>query len=326
MRAAISIGDLVRAVRTLGADQSTADEIAGILGLSRPAAPERVSLPGAVPVVPPEPLTPTTSAGQPLERSRVPSAMAEPRAEDSAVRETDVDPLPPEFAFRRPPREIPPLDSLLPQFDAPPIGGDTTLFVRRWQRGILGALVSVLTPAGGLDVARIVDQISRRAAVQRLPRRPVYTTRMGLQMLVDFGKGMWPYSADVLELQRLLRLIVATDAVSVLRFDRSPAGGVGRGPRQHWRPYGAPPSHTPVLVVSDFGLAGPVDDASERAAAWAAVATQARIARCPFIALTPFPASRWPRWLTGTFAVLQWDRAATAALAKRAAERATRKG
>ena len=325
LRTAISIGDLVRAVRKLDADQSSADEIARLMGLSRPSAAERRSIPGAAPVVALQPPAAMTSGGQPREPSRPPVPMAEPLTQDAPVRQTEVQSLPPEAAFKRPPRDIPPLDALLPQFDVPPIGGDTTLFVRRWQRGILGALVSVLTPTGGLDVPRIVEHISRRAAVQRLPRRPVYTTRMGLQMLVDSGKGMWPYAADVLELQRLLRQIVATDAVSVLRFDRSPGGGVGRGPRQHWRPYTAPPSHTPVLVVSDFGLAGPVDDASE-AAAWAAVATEARVARCPLIALTPFPASRWPRWLTGAFAVLQWDRAATAALAKRAAERATRKG
>jgi hypothetical protein len=328
MRTVASIGDLVRAVRTLDADDETAAEIARLLGLSIPAAAAGARSAVTVPVSPPLlPLAPGTTAAQAAATNRFarPEPILEPVSNALPARSTEVVALAPESIVQRPPREIPPLETLLPTPAMPQSDGETTLFVRRWQRGVLTALVGVLMPAGGLDIVRIVEQISRRSAIQRLPRRAVYTTRMGLQLLVDGGQGMWPFAADVAELEKLLKLTIAQEAVSVLRFDQTPRNGVGHGSRRTWKAYVPPPAGTPILVISDFGLAGPGADLPSARAEWDAVADAALVARCPLLALTPFPASRWPAWMPAMFSMLHWDRTTTAALAKRAAERATRK-
>lgn len=326
LRTAVSISDLIRAVRTLRPDESTTvDQIAALMGLTVSMAPAPTAAPEPPPIPPPTP-PPPSEPSVPTEQLRASEVQrtAQAVSHDVPARATRVDPLPRESAFNRPPREVPPLDVLLKVTASARVDGETTLFVRQWQRGVLTALISVLTPSGGLDIARIVEQIARRSAVQQLPRRAVYTTRKGLQILVDAGKGMWPYSSDVSELEKLLRLTAGQDSVHVMRFDQTPTGGVGRGTRRNWKAYEPPAPGTPVLVVSDFGLARPFDGVS-LADGWEPVA-RAAIGRCPLLGLTPFPQSRWPAWLTDTFAVLQWDRAATAALARRAAERASRKG
>jgi hypothetical protein len=325
MRSDVSLGDLVRAVRTLGADDQTSADIARLLGLSLPAT-TTVRQVGVAPAVPAVAIqAPTRPPDRPLREPSAPQRAHQQVADSLPTRTTEVAPLAPESSLRRPPRDIPPLDTLLPAPVAPPNDGESALFVRRWQRGVATGLAGVLAPTGALDIVRIVELVARRSAVPHLPRRSAYTTRMGLQLLVDVGPGMWPFSADVAELETLLRLTISRETVSMLRFDQSPRAGIGSGSLATWTAYVPPLPGTPILAVSDFGLAGPAGDLPSARAEWEGVAEAALVARCPLLALTPFPASRWPSWLTTMFAVVQWDRATTAAMARRSAERASRK-
>ena len=92
---------------------------------------------------------------------------------------------------------MPPLDQLLPTAGAGRRLADTSLFVPRWQRGIVTAAISTASPDGPIDVARIVDDIANGLAIRRLPRLTLHTTRKGLQVLIDIADGMRPFADDV---------------------------------------------------------------------------------------------------------------------------------
>jgi hypothetical protein len=200
-----------------------------------------------------------------------------------------------------------------------------SLFVSRWQRGILSALAGTKRPTGAVDVERVVREIASGRGLTRLPRVGVHTLRAGLQVLVDIGEGMRPFTEDVAELERALRQTVGADGLEILRFERAIANGVGPGTRRTWGPYRPPGPAAPVLVVSDFDLAGAADEI-HGALTWKGLAETARTGAHPLIALTPFPPARWPDWLRRIFTVVPWDRATNAATARRAAQAAAQKG
>ena len=317
MRAAVSLG--------VG-DVATLERMADILGI-RATAPAAAAAPAAVPaagpVAGPKPDAGVRVQDRPQDvRPARPPGSTPPR--DLPRRATSLEALPDTRVVRRAPRDVPPLDQLLPA----PAGSamaaaDASLFVPRWQRGIVTAAISTQSPDGPLDVARLVEDIASGLAVRRLPRLPLHTTRRGLQVLIDIADGMRPFADDVERLERLLRLTAGDDGVDLLRFEHQPLERVGGGTRGTWKPYAVPPAGSPVLVVSDFGLAAAHADTVQRE--WRSVSALLRPQGSPLLALTPFPPSRWPAWLTRIFSPIQWDRTTNAAGARRAAERAGRR-
>lgn len=325
-RAAVWLGDLTRAVGEL---EVTREEdiarLARVLGLVHEQARASTPSPVAQPERPPlrsiewRPISPSG-----LQRQAM-SPDAQHVAHSINAQAAEVEELPPESVFRRAPRRAAPLEVLLGTPAATVEAVDTSLFDRRWQRGILSGFVGTKRAAGDIDVPRIVDEIALGRAATSLPRLSVHTLRAGLQVLVDIGEGMRPYTDDVVAMERLLRDTVGADGLEELRFDRTLADGAGPGTRRTWGPYRPPPPGRPVLVLSDFGLAGGMDVAGGPLA-WQPVVQAAAATGCQLLALTPFPATRWPGWLTARFTLLVWDRATNDAAARRAASAAARKG
>jgi hypothetical protein len=67
-----------------------------------------------------------------------------------------------------------------------------------------------------------------------------------------------------------------------------------------------------VLVISDFGIGGPLfHPRRSRLEEWAKFAQLLADAECPVVGLTPYPPNRWPTGLTHYIPLLTWDRGIT---------------
>jgi hypothetical protein len=128
------------------------------------------------------------------------------------------------------------------------------------------------------------------------------------------GESMQPFSRDEQVLANQVRRIAGVDRTSVLYFANCPVRGAGPGPRWTWRTYSPPKSGTRVLVVSDFGIGGPVLylERSEEEE-WRAFVMTVRRAGCTLIGVVPYPPRRWPHWLTNLLPSVTWDRSTTVA-------------
>jgi hypothetical protein len=67
----------------------------------------------------------------------------------------------------------------------------------RQERALLGGLSACLGEDGNLNVERLVDSLAKGTLPQELPLQPSWTTRRGLQILIDDGPGMAPFRGDV---------------------------------------------------------------------------------------------------------------------------------
>lgn len=204
--------------------------------------------------------------------------------------------------------EHPPPDSPIAD---PPVD---PLLAPRGTRGILTMALVTDLDDGALDTDRLVDAIARGAFPPRLPRRPHRSLSAGVQLLVDLSPTMLPYRTDLVALIGDVHRVVGKDRVSVLRFAGDP-WHVGPGRRTTWAPFVAPQAGQPVLAVTDLGLG---TGGSATTVAWLRLARALDHARCPLIALTPQPATAIPPRLRRAIAVVEWDRATTAASAARA--------
>lgn len=126
----------------------------------------------------------------------------------------------------------------------------------------------------GLDVARLVDRVSRQQPVRRFPQRDRLAWPGRLLVLLDFGDGQWPYRFDMLRLVRWLRAEMDDASLRIRTLSQGPWG--------RWQPMGEPPDDDTtsrpqpgrwpdpggdVLVVSDAALASDRAD-SPLADAW----------------------------------------------------------
>jgi len=128
---------------------------------------------------------------------------------------------------------------------------------------------------------------------------------------------MQPFAADQAMLRTALVRVVGRDRTEVLYFDGSPLWGSGTGPKDEWSEYQAPAAGTPVVVLTDLGIAQPPGVAGLAGASdWRAFADTLARAGCPLLALVPYPKRRWPA-LSKSMTIVQWDRETTAAVVRR---------
>ena len=177
-------------------------------------------------------------------------------------------------------------------------------------RAILSASLST-DVAVGVDVQRAVGIIARREPFDHLPVRTIRTVRRGVQLLVDKSVGMAPYLRDQSWLSEWIIRVVGRQRVEIASFTGVPQRGLHRGLRR-LRAYRPPPSGTPIVVLTDLGIAYPLLDNAAGPADWLAFASLARHAGCPVTAFVPYPSARWPPGLDRIMTILQWDRQLTA--------------
>jgi len=191
----------------------------------------------------------------------------------------------------------------------------------RATRGIVTTLAATVVAEGVMDLDRIVSHIARGEVVRQLFRKKAFTTRNGLQLLIDRGDAMTLFARDAVWLERQVVRIIGAERVQPLRFSDLPQRGAGRV-REEWTRYTPPAAGVPVLVLSDFGIGASPLGAST--AEWLEFARLLREARCPAIGIVPYPPQRWPAALAQAMTLVQWDR--LHARAARAAMRLARKG
>jgi hypothetical protein len=321
----IFIGDLVRAIAAIGSsDSQTTATIAGLLGFrleQAEVAPQlKMPLSFAAEFTPSVPqsdqVTPQDNKEDdpklPVEvvsDERLQHDVTEPEIEYiQAATKTGLQPALPWPAWERDAATKP---RYLPLFLAP------------WTRGILSEAVATWRAAGGIDLPRALEVLVRSTTPAELPRLYITTLARGCQILVDVSAGMAPFTRDCWELIDAMRSVVGRELVQVFYFKDCPIYGVETEADANRVPFQPPPRATPVLLLSDLGIAAPAF--SLRLAIdedWLRLAHQLRVAACPLLTLVPYPPQRWPKRLSKELTIIQWDRGTTAARVRRAKEKA----
>jgi hypothetical protein len=199
---------------------------------------------------------------------------------------------------------------------AAPVGGfdAPTLFRPRAARHILEAALSVPVPEGDVDADSAAVMVASRH-LTTIPRKRLFTTRVGAQVLLDVGPGMQPFYSDVARLPQVLASIMGP-GLTVLRFDTFPLDGAGPRGRP-WPVYRPPAAGTPVLVVTGFGIGGTGAPRPASVARWAAFVQLLGRAGCRRpSALVPGSADRVDPDLSKLMTVLPWDRTATVSVVR----------
>ena|SRR5438105_2267035 len=305
----ISPGDLVRAIRELGLEDSPAvGLVAGMLGFDLVLADREASA--------------QTAANRDA-RSR---ATADQEDATAAAREEEgASPSAPRAAQRAVAVElssapggkeewIPEVEPFPPQDEEvditpPPL---VPLFTPRWTRGILSASLATSDEEGPLDVERATEMLANCESVGSLPVVASKTMRRGAHLLLDAGQTMMPFRRDQAWLTRAILRVVGESHVEVFSFVGSPLRGAGGG-AYPWPEYKPPLPGTPVVVLTDLGVcrtARGFESADE--GEWAECAEGIRRAGCALIALVPYKPSRWPRSLARRMTIIRWDRGTTA--------------
>jgi hypothetical protein len=192
------------------------------------------------------------------------------------------------------------------------------LLQRHWARHILSAVAAVAIGEGTIDEPRLIEAVSLLRPIDRLPRRKRPTLRRGLQLLVDRGSAMMPFTFDAQEIIAQLRSVVGRDNMTATTFEGTPLSDVVSLRLRRRVPWQPPAPGTPILVITDLGLTqryGDVRGAAE--SEWLEFAARCRAAGCAVTALVPRREADWPPALRRAFTILPWDRPTTVAVVLR---------
>jgi hypothetical protein len=192
------------------------------------------------------------------------------------------------------------------------------LLLPNWTRSILSGALSRKTHDGPVNVGKVVTSIARGEMVTALPRYPRPTLSRGVQVLIDRSATMLPFADDQRWLEREIRLVVGEENAQILSFEGCPTRRVGRGPKSEWKdyePHFRPRRGTVLLLLTDLGIGRPPSPAAGvRFDEWRLFAESLRKRGCPLVALVPYAPARWPPVLTSLITIVQWDRTTGAPL------------
>lgn len=196
------------------------------------------------------------------------------------------------------------------------------LFLPQWTRGLLSEAAASWREDGAVDIPRTVEVLALSAAPAELPRLYALTLARGCQVMIDVSDGMAPFAGDCWQLVDSLRSVVGHEQVQVFYFKDCPIFGLETEADARFIPFQPPPRATPVLLLSDLGIAAP-EFSLRRVVVqdWVRLARYLRVAECPLLALVPYPRQRWPWKLSKELTIIQWDRGTTAAGVRRAKEK-----
>jgi hypothetical protein len=320
----IFIGDLARAVAAVGGgDPQTVATVARLLGFrieTPDPAPEpeehRSPEPVEVGPTPPQP-----GQADPREAR---ADVSESIIESPAPERLKYDVVEPEVEYIRAAKKpAPPAAPLWPagERNTPAGPPHLSLFLPQWTRGVLSEASATWRAAGAVDMLRALEVLASGTTPAELPRVQTPTLARGCRVLVDVSEGMAPFARDCWQLMDALRSVVGHELVEVFYFKDCPVYGVETEADASFIPFRPPARATPVLLLSDLGIATP-SFSLRRAAArdWLQLARELRSAACPLLALVPYPRHRWPRRLAQALTIIQWDRVTTAAGVRRAKE------
>jgi len=181
-----------------------------------------------------------------------------------------------------------------------------------WTRAIITKMLSVYAYEGSPDISTLIEIISLNLPFKQIPKKLSTTLRRGVQLLIDTGPGLVPYSRDQVSFLHELRNIVGNDGIEVWTFKGTPlmhALSLNEPPRSNYR---LPLPGTPILMLTDLGIASPLKITGMASIdEWRKFIQMVQRARCPLSALVPYKSSRWPKPLKKLLTIIQWDRKTT---------------
>ncbi|KYF56316.1 hypothetical protein BE04_08965, partial [Sorangium cellulosum] len=162
------------------------------------------------------------------------------------------------------------------------------------------------TAVGGIDPIRLVDRVARKRPLEPVPHLIRQTLGRGVCVIVDRGAGMAPFARDAADVVARVRAVAGNERTEVVRFWHSPmrAGSSPGMVRQAPIPQGG----TPVLALSDLGIAPSGTAPRKLADDWLAFGRAVAAAGSALLVLVPYPEERWPRALSRELALIAWDR------------------
>ena len=306
MRPEIQLADLVRAVRLLRPDAEALVQVARLLGFEFAGGDEEP---------PPPPVAPEARAGgrrrrQPAEY-KPKTGRRRPPGESAGALEVEVSDD--ETPMRVPVRGLPAAFDEQPAEDAP-LPPYTPLFTPRWTRAIITKMLSAEADQGAPDVERLIELIADNRPLWEVPRLTAPTLRRGAQVLIDAGAGLAPYARDQERLLAQIRDVVGRDRVEAWEFVGTPLKyahpleAARPDGKAHADGYRLPPPPSPVLLLTDLGIASPPFWGEVAAPGeWLAFIRHAREAGNPLLALVPYREERWPSHFDGLLKVIPWD-------------------
>jgi hypothetical protein len=170
----------------------------------------------------------------------------------------------------------------------------------------------------------LIERLAGGQPIDAVPRQLMQTLRRGARVLIDAGPGMDPYRQDITQLVERFQAIALSDLVKVEPFLGCPSRGADASgePQPSWSP---PPPGTPVVVVTDLGIGGPIRSRDRATPSeWLAYARVVRAAGHPLIGFIPYEPRRWPPRLARTMTLLHWSERTRIGAVKRAMREASR--
>jgi len=158
--------------------------------------------------------------------------------------------------------------------------------------------------SGELDVARVVDHLSRGRFPGSLPRRSRKTWGQSIHVVLDEHEHLKPYRQDQRAVFETLRRVYPRDGVEVVELRKGATQPHRRGTRRS-ATYQPPEPGTTVLALSDLGALAL--DRIEPLETWLALGKLYRKRGTRPIALVPCDVVRIPLELTRDWIVIPWE-------------------
>jgi hypothetical protein len=175
-------------------------------------------------------------------------------------------------------------------------------------RSSMATLAATLRSGHRLDMAALIKRSARLQPPTACFLAELRTTSF-VQVLVDRGDGMEPYTDDLDFLAGQFVNVAGRDRVEQRTFVGTPLRGldpdVFTGEKAEWE---RPVPKSLVLILTDLGAGGPIGS-RDRASAdeWRAVAATVASAQAHLRVLTPFPPNRLPTGLVEIMRIVSWD-------------------
>lgn len=293
----IHLADLIRALRVMTPDEEARKQIASMLGFEFVPAISK-------PVPPPDSILP--------KQVREP-AQAKTKSQRSKLREEGtigftVDVIEESVPVKVPALQLPEAFQEKSEEDEP-APTFFPLLAPLWTRAIITKMLSVETSDGPPDIAKLIEIISSNQPLKQIPRLSSPTLRQGVQVLIDRGPGLVPYQRDQVFLLEQLDLLAGRDQVHVWEFVGTPLKQADAVSQPRLSCYRLPPPGTPILMLTDLGVAAPpfeVEVATPEE--WLEFVQYVRQAKYQLLVLTPYHPIRCPNALKDDVRIIQWDR------------------
>ena len=189
-----------------------------------------------------------------------------------------------------------------------------SLFPEKTHRHILAATLATRRVGHEIDLPKLIAALCRREVLFQLPCRPEASLQRGCDLLLDYSPGMVTFWEDLNGLIEQVGQVVGVANTRVFGFDTLPTEAkrwTADGERQGWQP-----QKCPVLVATDFGIAG-FEGRADLHPAWRELIALCAKDGSPLLILVPWPESRWPKGLGGYPKLAHWSPLTTAAMVKK---------